>query len=67
MATTVRCVRCGRETEPFKMVGGYAYGPKCYFLTFGKEDKFSSISVAERDDRTIDWVSEVQDDARRNH
>jgi hypothetical protein len=46
------------------MVGGYAYGPKCYFLTFGKEDKFSSISVAERDDKTIDWVSGVQDDKK---
>ena len=56
-------MRCGRETKPVHIVGGYAIGPNCFKKMFPAEERRAiTQSVAERDDKTIDWV----EDAKRN-
>ena len=59
----MKCIRCGRETKPTHMVGGYAIGPECFKKMFPAEERRAiTQSVAERDDRTIDWLDQMKDE-----
>lgn len=45
------------------MVGGYAIGPECFKKMFPAEERRAiTQSVAERDDKTYDWVDQMKDE-----
>ncbi len=71
----MKCVLCGKQTEPYAYIGAMAVGPKCARkagITPGKTKKgaairFTKLAKRDRGPVTIDMFEQLEDhDLQRN-